>query len=136
NTLRNPGFPPSHLVKSVHESANPVICWVRAWRSILAAALPVVFPGILRPPGTSCICSFCEKPQLVLAAAALALTVGGPAIGQPPERRAVQVMVFNDEGYFGTIVRDGDRFVALRIRPGEKGGPIRNFEVSGNTLKA
>jgi hypothetical protein len=70
-----------------------------------------------------------------LAGLALALAGAGPGNGQPAKRRAVEVMVFNDKGYFGPIARDGDHFVAVRFRTGEKGARIRNFEVSGGFLR-
>jgi hypothetical protein len=71
-----------------------------------------------------------------LAGAALALTAAGPGQGQgSPKNRAVELSVSTDKGYFGVVVRDGDRFVALRFRRGEGGAPIRTFKKSGNMLK-
>ena len=55
---------------------------------------------------------------LAVTGVALALLAAGPTEGQPPERRRGTLSVF-DKGHVWDVVRDGDRFVALRFRRGD-----------------
>jgi hypothetical protein len=72
----------------------------------------------------------------LLGGLALTLTTAaGAGHGRPPKRSLVELSIFDGKGFFGKVVRDGDRFVALRIRMGDdKLGYLDNFEKSDEEL--
>jgi hypothetical protein len=70
----------------------------------------------------------------LLAGAAVALAAAVPGRGQPPESRLGTLIAFDDKGDPWDVVRDGDRFVALRFRQGDGISP-RNFHNSGDFLR-
>jgi hypothetical protein len=62
-------------------------------------------------------------------------TAAGADHGRPPKRSLVEFSVFDGKDFFGQVVRDGDRFVALRALVGEeKLGYLHNFEKSDEEL--
>lgn|SRR5262249_16340276 len=75
----------------------------------------------------------------LLMSLALIMTAAGQ--GRRSEKHKVELIVFGPEGYlgakgcFGKVVRDGDRFVALRFRQGEGAAFNGNFEPGGDDLK-
>ncbi len=62
-------------------------------------------------------------------------TTDAPVHGCAPGRYGV-VSIFDSKGsYFGSVVRDGDRFVALRFRQGDRINRPRNFNKNPDTLE-
>jgi hypothetical protein len=72
---------------------------------------------------------------LLIGLALVLTTAAGADHGRPPKRSLVELSIFDGKDFFGKVVRDGDRFVALRIRNGkDKLGYLDNFEKSGEEL--
>jgi hypothetical protein len=67
---------------------------------------------------------------------ALILTTAvGANHGRPSERNLAELSVFQGKGFFGQVVRDGDRFVAIRALVGEeKLGYLHNLEKTDEEL--
>jgi hypothetical protein len=64
-------------------------------------------------------------------------TAAGPGHGRPPRRNLDELSVIAGKEFFGQVVRDGDRFVALDLRKREGLDPLgylHNFKEIGDEL--